>query len=88
MREYPVVETRAKDVQDLGVATSPRLAGESETGASVVPALRIAAAHAGPAAKTYGSAPRTRRSARHLIVRSTAESDHAPPWDRIPITSA
>jgi hypothetical protein len=48
---------------DLGVAASRRLAGESETSAPVVPARRIAAAHAGPAAKTYRPAPRTRSHA-------------------------
>jgi hypothetical protein len=51
---------------DLGVASSRRLAGETETSAPVVPARRIAAAHAGPAAKTYGPAPRTRSHARGI----------------------
>ncbi len=48
---------------DLGVAASRRLAGESETSTPVVPARRIAAAHAGPAAKTYSPASRTRSHA-------------------------
>ena len=66
-----------EDVRGSGCSASQRLAGESETSEPVVSARRIAAAHAGPAANTYGSAMRT---CPHASRTDRAGKDGLGPW--------